>query len=261
MTFYKKILGMNSSTTNENDDLSTQILGISDSHIHYFDQNQDQKNKQSANAKTLGIHHQMLVDFQALVSSAKQVGIDINIASGFRSFERQLLIWNNKFTGVTPIKNSDGEQVNIAGLSEFEIIEAILLYTALPGASRHHWGCDIDIYSANLLNGQALQLEPWEYDKSGPMAKLSNWLTEHAQQFGFYFPYDSYRGGIAAEPWHLSYAPLAEQYQSVMSVKQLRQHLLQVDIAGKNSIIENLSKIFKRYINNVNNNVANVKRH
>ena len=252
---------MNSSTTIANSDLSAQILGVTDSHIHYFEQNQDKKNKQSANAKTLGIHHKMLVDFHALVTSAKQAEIEINIASGFRSFERQLLIWNNKFTGVTPIKNSDGEQVDIAELNEFEIAEAILLYTALPGASRHHWGCDIDIYSANLLNGQALQLEPWEYDKSGPMAKLSNWLTEHAQRFGFYFPYDRYRGGVAAEPWHLSYAPLAEQYQSVMSIEQLRQHLLQADIAGKNSIIENLPQIFKRYINNVNNNVVNAKRH
>lgn len=252
---------MNSSTANANNDLSAQTLGITDNHIHYFDPNQDQKNKQSANAKTLGIHKQMLVDFQTLVTSAKQVGIEINIASGFRSFERQLFIWNNKFTGVKPIKDSDGEQVNITELSEFEITEAILLYTALPGASRHHWGCDIDIYSANLLNGQALQLEPWEYDKSGPMAALSSWLGENAQRFGFYFPYDRYRGGVAAEPWHLSYAPLAEQYQSKMSIEQLRQHLLQTDIAGKNSIIEHLPQIFKRYIANVNSNIVNTKRH
>lgn len=252
---------MNSSTANANSALSAQILGVTDSHIHYFEQNQDQKNTPSANAKKLGIHHQMLADFQALVLNAEQAGIEINIASGFRSFERQLLIWNNKFNGITPIKNSDGEQVDIAELNEFEIAEAILLYTALPGASRHHWGCDIDIYSGNLLNGQALQLEPWEYEKSGPMAKLSSWLADNAKKFGFYFPYDSFRGGVAAEPWHLSYAPLAEQYQAVMSIEQLHQHLLQADIVGKNSIIENLPQIFKRYINNVNNNVVNVKSH
>lgn len=245
---------MKSSTNN---DLSAQILGVTDRHIHYFDNHKNKKIKHAANAKTLGIHHQMLTDFQALVASAAQANIEINIASGFRSFERQLLIWNNKFTGVTAIKNSHGEPVNIAKLSQFEIIEAILLYTALPGASRHHWGCDIDIYSANLLNGQALQLEPWEYDNSGPMAKLSSWLAEHAQKFGFYFPYDSYRGGIAAEPWHLSYAPLAEQYQAIMSIDPLRQRLLQTDIAGKNSIIENLSQIFEHYINNVNTSNVN----
>ena len=254
---------MKANTISANNDLCTQLLGMTDKHIHYFEQskNQNQKIQHPANSKTLGIHHQMLADFQALVASAAQANIEINIASGFRSFERQLFIWNNKFNGATPIKNIDGEQVNITELSEFEIIEAILLYTALPGASRHHWGCDIDIYSANLLNGQTLHLEPWEYNKSGPMAKLSVWLAENAEQFGFYFPYNSYRGGIAAEPWHLSYAPLAKQYQSVMSIEQLKQHLLQADIAGKNTIIENLSKIFKRYINNVNNNIGNTKSH
>lgn len=243
---------MKSSNNSENSNLSAQLLGLTDNHIHYFTQNHNQKTGQSVNSRSLGIHHLMLADFQALVASAAKADIEIKIASGFRSFERQLLIWNNKFTGKAAIKNINGEQVNISELNEFEIIDAILLYSALPGASRHHWGCDIDIYAANLLNGQALQLEPWEYEQSGPMAKLSTWLTENAQKFGFYFPYDSFRGGIAAEPWHLSYAPLAKKYQSALSLDELQQCLLQADIAGKQAIIENLPTITKRYINNVN---------
>jgi LAS superfamily LD-carboxypeptidase LdcB len=239
--------------SNQNiDDISSQFFGLTDKHIHYFSQDQTQNTKQDASSKVLGIHHKMLSDFQALVASAAEDGIKIVIASGFRSFERQLLIWNNKFIGITAIKNADGERVNINDLKEMEIIEAILLYSALPGASRHHWGCDIDIYAANLLEGQLLQLEPWEYASSGPMAKLTNWLVDNANKHGFYFPYDKFRGGIAAEPWHLSYAPLAKLYQSAFNVDLLKELLLQSDIAGKKVIVENLTEISARFINNVN---------
>lgn len=236
---------------NANKDISSQLLGLTDKHIHYFEHNQIQI-PSSSSSKTLGIHDQMLADFEALVASAAKADIDIKIASGFRSFERQLLIWNNKFTGKVIIKDIEGEQVNIANLSDIEIVNAIMLYSALPGASRHHWGCDIDVYAANLLAGQALQLEPWEYDESGPMIKLSTWLAKNAEKFGFYFPYDSFRGGVAAEPWHLSYAPLAKKYQSAFSVDDLQQCLLNANIEGKDAIIDNLPAIVKRYINNVN---------
>ncbi len=84
------------------------------------------------------------------------------------------------------------------------------------------------------------------------MAKLSLWLKNNANKFGFYFPYDQYRGGVAAEPWHLSYIPLAKQYQSILTIELLEAILLKNNVAGKNSVIERLPIIFKQYINNVN---------
>jgi len=243
----------------ESGDIAAQLLGLTDQHIHYFEQKYTQEIKPFANSKALGIHAQMLTDYEALVTSAARANIEIKIASGFRSFERQLLIWNNKFTGKTIIKDMTGKQIQITQLSDYEIIKAMMLYSALPGASRHHWGCDIDIYADNLLNGQTLQLEPWEYKESGPMEKLSTWITENAGKFGFYLPYDSFRGGVAEEPWHLSYAPLSKHYQSSFSLKALRECLIKTDIAGKKAIIENLAEIFKRYINNVNTNNPLIK--
>lgn len=225
-------------------DTTAQVLGLTDQHIHFFEQ--------KTGTKKLGIHQYMLHDFNAMVASAEKSGLSIKIASGFRSFERQLHIWNNKFSGKTAIKNLAGDTVDIDNLSDVDIMTAILLFSALPGTSRHHWGCDIDIYADNLLNGQPLQLEPWEYASTGPLAKLCNWLKEHAKNYGFYFPYDQFRGGVAAEPWHLSYAPLATQYQSVLTIELLEALLTKTDIAGKNSIIENLPIIFKQYINNIN---------
>jgi len=232
-----------------NDNLQAQILGLTDSHIYYFAQNAQFPEKK------VGIHQQVLPAFQALVAKGQEAGITIEIASGFRSFERQLLIWNNKYTGKTAIKNIDGETLALAELSPLEIIQSILLFSALPGASRHHWGCDIDIYAPNLLpKEQSLQLEPWEYEPTGPMATLTEFLAKEAQPLGFYFPYDDYRGGVAAEPWHLSYAPLANKYQQAFDMSTLKQCLNETDIKGKNIIINELTNIVKQFVLNINPN-------
>lgn len=244
-------------------DIDKQLLGLTDQHIHYLTNkrlvNESLTNDnaigavQASSKPPIGIHQQMCTAFEALRKSAETAGIELKIASGFRSFERQLQIWNNKFIGNTAIKKTNGEIVDISRLSDWQIIEAILLYSALPGASRHHWGSDIDVYAPNLLtSGESLQLEPWEYQESGPMEKLSTWLTQHAADFGFYLPYDFFRGGIAEEPWHLSFAPLAKQYQATFTLKALHDCLLNSDIAGKTVIIENLTDIAQRYINNTN---------
>ena len=233
-------------------ELSAQVLGLTDEHIHFFETEVACENKQKTAIRTCGIHQYMLTDYLRLVKAAEKEDINIELASGFRSFERQLNIWNNKFTGKSSIKNIHGNVVAISELADIDIVNAILLYSALPGASRHHWGCDIDIYASNLLGNTPLQLEPWEYSDSGPMAKLSLWLKTSARKYGFYFPYDSYRGGVAAEPWHLSYLPIAQQYQSTFSIETLHALLLSTDIAGKSAIIDNLPYIFKQYINNIN---------
>jgi LAS superfamily LD-carboxypeptidase LdcB len=201
----------------------------------------------------------MKVAFELLVNAAKADAIELKIASGFRSFDRQLMLWNNKFSGKTSIKNSAGHVVSLAHLSPLELAHSILLYSALPGASRHHWGCDIDVYAPNLLaKNYQLQLEPWEYSEQGPLAKLSAWLGQYAHQFGFYFPYARFQGGVAEEPWHLSYLPLAQQYQQAFDVELLVEALNNSAILGKHIIIENIDDLAKRYINNVCDAPTNV---
>lgn len=247
-------------------DIDKQVLGLTDQHIQYLTDEAiakesaeqgsvDKASKVTAKTKA-GIHQQMVTAFNALTQSAQLAGLELEIASGFRSFERQLQIWNNKFTGRTAIKDSEGKTVDISRLSDKEIINTILLYSALPGASRHHWGCDIDVYAPNLLAAeQSLKLEPWEYQQFGPMEKLSTWLKQHTGDFGFYLPYDKYRGGVAEEPWHLSFLPLAQQYQATFNIETLEACLMKANIAGKLSIIDDLPDITQRYINNVNNEI------
>jgi len=216
-----------------------QVLGKTEQHLHYL-------------SERIAIHQEMKSAYEALESAAKADDIELKIASGFRSFDRQLMLWNNKFSGKTAVKNMAGDTIFTEGLSPVELMHSILLYSALPGASRHHWGCDIDVYAPNLLaEGYQLQLEPWEYSEQGPLAKLSEWLTQHAHRFGFYFPYASYQGGVAAEPWHLSYNPLALRFQQAFDIDLLSQALMNSNLLGRNIIIDNLDTIADRYINNV----------
>tara|TARA_B110000495_G_C23006863_1_gene594919 strand:- start:142 stop:828 length:687 start_codon:yes stop_codon:yes gene_type:complete len=222
-------------------ELELMLTGQTAQHIHWL----------SAN---IGIHHEMVAGFSKLQAEAKLAGIELTIASGFRSFERQLAIWQNKFSGQTPIKDASNQTVALEQLSIDEKIHAIMLFSALPGASRHHWGCDIDVYAKNLLpTGQSLALEPWEYQASGHFYPLTLWLAKHAQRFGFFLPYDKFRGGVAQEPWHLSYLPLSQHYQQAYSQALLAKTLANCDIQGKTQLIAILPELYQRYIVNIAN--------
>lgn len=220
-------------------ELELILTGQSEQHIHWL-------------SKNIGIHHNMVDAYTAMQTSAKLDGIELKIASGYRSFSRQLLIWQNKYQGKTTVKDAQGNSVELSTLSDEAKIHAIMLYSALPGASRHHWGCDIDVYASNLLAPeQSLQLEPWEYSPTGPLYNLTLWLANNAHTFGFYFPYDQFRGGVAAEPWHLSYMPIARQYQQAYNEALLEKVILDSNIDNQSVLIALIPELYQRYICNV----------
>jgi LAS superfamily LD-carboxypeptidase LdcB len=214
------------------------LTGQTDEHIHWL-------------SEKVGVHHDMHQAWLAMQEAAKLDGLNIEIASGYRNFDRQLVLWNNKYSGRTAVKNIDNQTLDLKTISDKEKIYAILLYSALPGASRHHWGSDIDVYATNLLpEQQSLQLEPWEYQQGGPFFQLSLWLNEQSKNFDFYFPYDKFRGGIATEPWHLSYAPLSDKFQQAFSAELLAEALQPSAILAKDIILENIDTIYTKYISN-----------
>ena len=218
---------------------NNQLTGHDDSHIIWLDE-------------STGIHQQALSAWKAMSEEAKMAGFELKIASGYRGFNRQLAIWNRKFSGQLAIKNQQGETLDVHTMTVQEVVKAILYFSALPGASRHHWGCDIDIYATNTLpDKQKLQLEPWEFSENGPFDSLSKWLTKNARRFDFYFPYDKFRGGVAIEPWHLSYWPIAQHGERLLTIDCLESVISSADILGKNEIMENLSNIYQDYIQNV----------
>jgi len=188
--------------------------------------------------------------FAALQEQALAAGIQLRIASGVRNFDRQLSIWNRKASGQLAVLGNDGQPVDLAQLTEIERVFAILRWSALPGASRHHWGTDMDVYDdRDLPADYRLQLTA---DESRTVfARLHAWLDEQierGQAQGFIRPYQQDRGGIAPEPWHLSYAPLAQVFQRAFSPPQLAMILAETDIALKGAILANLDEIHRRFI-------------
>lgn len=217
------------------------LTGLSDQHIQYL-------------TNGIGINKRIVLDYTKMQHAALSDGIELNIASGFRSFERQLSIFNRKIKGELPTFDLNNQQVNIERLSVNDKLDRILLFSALPGASRHHWGTDIDVYSKTLLNGKALQLEAWEYEDGGPLQPLTTWLDNHMAEFGFYRPYDVYRGGVAPEPWHLSHKRVAKAYAQLYQCEHLQTCLEHSNIENKDDILQHISELYEKFVINVNPN-------
>ncbi len=151
--------------------------------------------------------------FARLQADAAEAGFQLAVASSYRSFERQCLIWNGKASGRRPVHDDEGNPVAMDDLPEALQLRAILRFSALPGTSRHHWGTDIDVYDAAAIPADyQVQLTPAEVAPGGFFDELHCWLDQRmtaGRSHGFYRPYSEDRGGVAPERWHLSYAPLA----------------------------------------------------
>src|SRR4051812_4965773 len=198
------------------------------------------------------LHKEVAGPYLALRAAAAVEGIDLVAFSGFRDFDRQLGIWNGKFRGERALQDRDGQPLDVRRLTPAERVTAILWWSALPGASRHHWGTDFDLMDAAALPpGYKLQVVPAEYQAGGPFSRLTAWLDEHMHAFGFFRPFATDRGGVSPEPWHLSHAPLAAQAQASLDVDGLRTVLAAAEIEGKDEVLAALDGHFATYVVNV----------
>lgn len=198
------------------------------------------------------VHHAVVAPLLAMREAALQAGIDLVPFSSFRDFDRQLAIWNGKARGERPLHGADGELLDAANLDEPARVAAILCWSALPGASRHHWGTDFDVMDAAALPpGYRLQVIPEEYAPDGVFGRLHAWLETHAGRFGFYRPYSTWRGGVRPEPWHLSHAAVAAQALAQFSEATLREALQSVGLEGRATVERKLPELFARYVTNV----------
>jgi LAS superfamily LD-carboxypeptidase LdcB len=198
------------------------------------------------------LHKQVVSPFLTLRAAAAADGIDLVAVSSFRDFDRQLGIWNGKFRGERPMQDRAGQPLDAARLTAAERVEAILWWSALPGASRHHWGTDFDVVDAAAMPpGYRLRLVPEEYGAGGPFHRLTTWLDLRMHAFGFYRPFTTDRGGVSPEPWHLSYAPVAATAAAAFSVDGLRAVLEASAIEGKTEVLAALTRNYQNYVVNV----------
>ena len=211
-----------------------------------------------ADATRLGapVHREVVEPLLQLMRDAREAGFDVQLLSGFRGFERQLSIWNRKATGQLAVLDSNAVPLDITALTERELAFAILRWSALPGASRHHWGTDLDVYDAAAQPaGYEIELIPEEVEAGGMFAPLHEWLDERmgaGTAFGFFRPYDRDRGGVAPERWHLSHGPVAAECAHHMTPDMLRETIRGAPIELKEAVLELLDEIYERFVININ---------
>ena len=117
-------------------------------------------------------------------------GVTLVVRSATRNFDYQKGIWERKW-----------QRNRYMGWQSVDKARDILTYSAMPGASRHHWGSDIDFNSFEN-----------EWFESGEGAEVYAWLCTHAEEYGFHQVYDDKstgRTGYELERWHWSYMPTA----------------------------------------------------
>ena len=195
--------------------------------------------------------------FKALQFDAAAAGFELAIASSYRSFERQCLIWNGKACGDRTVHDDAGTSLVLADMTPEQQLHAILRFSALPGTSRHHWGTDIDVYDAAAMpSGYALQLSPAEVAAGGMFDDLHCWLDLRmaaGESHGFYRPYAIDTGGVSPERWHLSYAPLATLCEPGPTAAVLRAAWDGLDkngegLALRDAVDAELESLLDRYV-------------
>jgi LAS superfamily LD-carboxypeptidase LdcB len=197
--------------------------------------------------------------FLAMREQALRDGIDLLPCASFRPFEAQLRNWNRKFAGEAALHDRDGRPREHGLLTPPELVHAILGWTALPGASRRHWGTDIDVYDrAAMPPGYRLKLLPEEVAPGGMFAHLHAWLDIHMAGFGFFRPYRSDRGGMYPAPWHLSHAASARRAREALDPALLARVIGEADMAGRGLVLDMLPALYARYVLNADDDAGGV---
>ena len=161
--------------------------------------------------------------FLEMQKAAAAEGIEIQIVSSFRDFDRQKSIFERKFQRYTEDE----------GMEPLPAIDKIIRYSTIPGTSRHHWGTDIDIIQGGIpVEGDVLV--PEKFDSGGPFEDLKKWMDENSERFGFYLVYtdEPKRRGFKYEPWHYSYAPLSIPMLTEFRKKNIMSLLEAEDFEG-----------------------------
>jgi LAS superfamily LD-carboxypeptidase LdcB len=167
------------------------------------------------NAVNRFLRKEVFTAFRKMAKAAKKDGVNLVIVSATRNFDYQKKIWEDKWNGKVKVEGKDLS--TIADINER--VRMILLYSAMPGTSRHHWGTDIDI---NETEDKYFETEEGK--------KVYQWLTTHANEFGFCQPYTpkiNGRTGYEEEKWHWSYLPLSKDL-----LQEYQKQIHYEDISG-----------------------------
>ncbi len=219
-----------------------QLVGLNDEDIISF------SSEHAWSSAEFKIHKKLAKPLEELCFQANQQGHRLALLSGYRNYQRQCQIWQDKVLGEREILDNQGNPCNTFS-SEEEKFEAIARWSAIPGTSRHHWGTDLDIFSAKAVeNNYPVKLLVEEFSKQGPCFELEQWLATNLHKFQFFRPYQKDLGGIAPEPWHISYQPLASKFSAQLDADKLTSIWKQQPWNGSQWSIDNSVELFKRFV-------------
>ena len=182
--------------------------------------------------------------FKKMRNAAKKDGIDLKIVSSYRSYERQKLIWNNKFIKYTQEFKLDPK----------EAIDEIIRFSTIPGTSRHHWGKEIDIIDGKFSDEKNVLISE-KFMKGGIFFNIKKWLDKNSEKFGFYITYDDdpNRKGFEYEPWHFSYYPISKKMLSLFLKSDLKKIIKTDEIKGSEYFTDEFIEMYKKeYLLDIN---------
>ncbi|MEP2936911.1 MAG: M15 family metallopeptidase [Gilvibacter sp.] len=180
--------------------------------------------------------------FTKMKTAAALDGIDIEVVSAYRNYDRQNAIWTRKYKAFTA-----------QGLHPLDAIKKIVEYSTIPGTSRHHWGTDIDMIDGNAPRPESV-LQAKHFHGKGPFCKFKEWMNANATSYGFYEVYsdNANRKGFKYEPWHFSYLPTSKPLLAAYRKLDVKTMLREEKLIGSEHFT-------KQFIDNyVQNNILDI---
>ena len=135
--------------------------------------------RSSSSSSEMKMRDQAATALEAMFANAKQNGINLLLASGYRSYSLQVSVYNR----------------NVASLGQAEADTQ----SARPGFSEHQTGLAVDVGAANRT---------CEIESCFANTPEGKWIAENAYAFGFVVRYASGNQpvtGYMYEPWHLRF--------------------------------------------------------
>ena len=172
-----------------------------------------------------------LAAYGQMRKSAEADGIRLLVRSATRNYSYQKGIWERKW-----------ERPKYMGWQAVDKAKDIMTYSAMPGASRHHWGTEVDL---NAFEN--------DWFTSGEGAVVYAWLQQHAAEYGFHQVYDDKstgRTGYELERWHWSYLPISGPMLVAFNATISPQDLSQSNFSGSDSA-DSLN-VLTQFVNGVN---------
>lgn len=204
----------------------------------------------------VNIHQDLLRPLKKFQEMAAKENFELAITSCYRSYERQKQIWNGKVNASIALRDDQGEIIDREKnqLTPKELVFQIMRWSAIPGASRHHWGTDLDIYDKKSVPpNYKVELIPEEVNDEGIFGPFHRWIDNliyesKENDFPFFRPYHTDTGGISPERWHMSYAPLSKDFEKNYTLEFFKKFVESADFIHNDIILKHSEEIFEKFI-------------